>query len=239
MHISDYGGAPNGSDTAPAWNVALEQMINDPSKELVFDKGVYEFHTSITRLIDDGGIMLRGRGSWNTFLRRNFSQDPAENFIEIQGRGSGVEHLAIVTAPGTTGGRGLYMFCDNSTLPGGKHAIRDVRISGTLVDGVHQGTFNVPFFARGDARTISPIGMRQIFIENLTVFDGQAWLAQFWGCLSCEWFGGGAWQAGGTAKGIAIGGTLPGVTTFKNRIDADIWWTNSSVAAGQMRGHGP
>ncbi len=233
LDIADFGGWPDGSDTTPAWNAALAAAQTGPDRTIRFGQGSYFFDDFPDPITADG-ITITGIGQWTTHLVRTFSTAPFENFIELQGRGSLISRLEIATAPGTTGGRGLAIIATNFTAPGGKHKIEDVRISGVLVDGVHQGTWAVPLFLRGDQRTINPAGMRVVHLSNVAVFDGTMWAAVLWGCISCNWFGGGAWQGSGTTQGIAVGGA----GGQKNRIDADIDWRASVIWFGQMRGPG-
>ena len=221
MHISMYGGFPDGSDTTPAWNAALG------NEKIEFGSGRYAFLTPPDK-IDKDGVTIIGTGQWTTHLTRAYlpvnSFDP---FIRLEGRGSRLQGFEITTLPGTTNGFGLSIYADNSR-PGGKHHIEHLRIAGQD----HLGTWKVALHMNGEDRTINPVGMRSVHLNDVVVFDSTAWLATFRGCLSCEWYGGGAYQGGGTTNGINVA-----ATSQKTRIDADIDWASSSVV-GSMRGPG-
>lgn len=235
LDISACGGQPNGSDTTPAWNTCLAAAQSSTTDRTIrFGAGSYLFLTPPNPITADG-ITVTGLSPWVTQLVRAYAPSAlTDPFITLLGRGSEISKLEIAAGEGTTGGYGLYIFTDNNSPPGGKHYLQHLRIAGVN----HAGTWRVSLFMRGDGRTINPIGMRGVKMYNIEVFDATLWLVECWGCLVWDWYGGTATQGGGTAKGIAIGGTLPGVAAFKNRVDADVDWVSSSVAAGQMRGPG-
>lgn len=232
--IASFGGLPDGSDTTPAWNSAIASAQVGPDRTVTFGQGVYSFHTR-PNAITQNGVTVCGTGPWTTSLKRTYSPVVVtEPFIELQGRGSEICKLEILTAVGTVNGYGLFLFTDNSTLPGGKHQLRFLRISGEVINGVHDGRWRVALYLKGDTRTVKPIGLREVNIYQIEIFDSTQWLTTWWGTVSSSWFGGSAVQGGGVAKGIAVGGT----NSTLNRIDANVDWLTSSVAAGSMRGPG-
>jgi hypothetical protein len=229
--IACYGGLPDGSDTTPAWNAALASGVSG----VAFSAGRYTFLTPPNPITRDG-VQVVGCSPWTTHLSRAYTPPTlSEPFLHVEGRGSRIENLCIEAALGTSGGYGLRFLATNATLPGGKHHVRHVRISGQLgADGLHHATWRVPLHIQGDQRTIAPIGIRGVKLYDVEVFDGEQWLAVFWGAIVCVWYGGSAAQGGGKAKGIAVGGAM----AQKNRIDADIDWLSSSIVPGTMRGPG-
>lgn len=229
--IESCEGGADGRDNVAAWNECLaEAQASNDDREIRFGAGTYQFNSAPDPITVDG-ITIVGTGPWTTHLRRTFNQGNTDSFIELQGRGSRLQGFEITAARGTSGGYGLYIITDNSKPASGKHQIEHLRISGDLINQVHYGTWRVALIIRGDARTVNPIGTRDGTLYNVEVFDSTLWLAEFWGAISWAWYGGGAWQGGGTTNGIAIGGA----NAQKNHIDADIDWASSSVAPGSRR----
>lgn len=228
---------PGDSDTTPAFNAAVAAAATSTTdRTITFLPCTYQFLTAPAPIIADGGITFEGTSSWSTVLKRMFSQGPGDPFLELQGRGHIVRNLAIETAPGTSGGIGLYFYTDNDTPPGGKSRVEFVRIAGTNVDvdGVptHEGTWNTSLYARGDGRTVQPIGIRLLDMRFVELFDATRTPMEWWGCISASWYGGGAYTGGGTTQTVYVGGT----NSQKNRIDADIDWSVASLVG--MRGPG-
>lgn len=235
--LSQYGGACDGSDTTPAFNAAVAAaMASTIDRTITALPCKYEFFTAPSKIVADGGITIEGTSPWSTIFERMFSQGPSDPFIELQGRGHIVRQLAIETAPGTSGGIGLYFYADNTTPPGGKSRVEQVRIAGTNVDvnGVpmHEGTWTVDLWAYGSLRTTQPEGIRVLDMRFVELFDATRTPMEWWGCLACSWYGGGAYQGGGTTQAVIVGGPLG----QKNRIDADIDMSVASLVG--MRGPG-
>lgn len=234
LHISEFGGYPDGSDTTLAWHDALIALQTSSEYRLKLSKGTYAFDSKPDDINSETGVVIEGVSDWATTLQRTYT--PAvidEPFIRILGRGSKLARLEVQAKQGTTNGFGVQIFADNSTFPGGKCRLEDIRITGEEINNVHSATWRVALHVNGEGRTVNPILVRVPFLSNVHLFDATAWLATFRGVVDLEWHGGGAWQGGGTAKGINVAST-----SSKCRIDADIDWVSSAIAAGTMRGPG-
>jgi hypothetical protein len=227
--LEDHGGAPDDRDNAPAWNAALASGASG----IEVGVGRYAFHTRPDAVAFDG-LRLLGQSPWTSHLTRAYSTTGSlEPFIEIQHRGSSLEHLHIEALAGTQGGIGLYMPSSNTQGPGGKHLMSHVRLSGQIDDkGLHHGTFRQTLRLDGAERTIDPIGIRGVQLDAVEIFDAEQWLMVWWGTIACEWYGGSAVPGGGTAKGIAVGGR----NCQNNVISANVDYASSSIAAGTIRG---
>lgn len=227
--LEDHGGAPDDRDNAPAWDAALASGASG----IAVGNGRYLFHSRPSPITVDG-IRLVGDSPWTSHLTRTYSTPGTlEPFIEVQRRGSSLEHLHIETLTGTKGGIGLYMPASNALGPGGKHLISHVRLSGEIDEkGLHHGTWRQTMRVDGAERTIDPIGIRGVQMDAVEIFDAEQWLLVWWGAIVCEWYGGSAVQGGGIAKGIAVGGK----NCQNNVISANYDHASSSIAAGTMRG---
>jgi hypothetical protein len=94
-----------------------------------------------------------------------------------------------------------------------------------------EGTYTLPLFLDGLNRTVAPIGLRTVRLDNVTVFNGTWWAVEWWNCVSCEWFGGGVYQGFGTTQAIVVGGPQ----SQNNYINAHIDWPASYVWPGSFR----
>lgn len=222
MHISDFNGYPDGTDTTPALNAAVSAAIATDDKTIYFSAGQYSFQTIPNAF--PSLIRLVGQGLSATVFRRAYS---GGKFLTLTGNGCGVKDLTLYANSGTSGGYGIHMIASDTLGAGGNHQIENVWITG-------KGTWAIPLFLDGINKLQAPAGLRTVHLTNVSVFNATLWAAEFWNCVSCEWFGGGAYQGFGTTQALAVGGALG----TKNRIDANIDWAASTVWAGQMRGPG-
>jgi len=65
----------------------------------------------------------------------------------------------------------------------------------------------------------------------VSVFNATWQAMTWWGCVSCEWFGGGAYQGFGTTQAIVIGGN----NAYKDYVSANVDWASSTGYSGVMR----
>lgn len=224
MKISDFGGLPDGSDTTPALNAALVAAASGSDNTITFDVGDYDFVTPPDAIY--GPVRIVGRGQMATVLRRKYqgSQstscgygglpvDKTCDFIVIRYKGVFLENLTILADIGTRGGTGLHIVADAST-PGGYHVIRNVWITGGasprsgIPDG--NGLYLIPLLAEAANRGSGfPLpGLRVVFFENVTVWNGTWWAVDLFNCVACEWFGGGVYQGNGTTQSVVVTGTV-------------------------------
>jgi len=225
LEIADYGGYPDGSDTTPALNAALVDACGGSDRTVHFLAGEYAFLTPPAPLCS--AIRLVGEGDYATKLTRGYS---SADFLVGYGLGIYVRDLAIWTADGTSGGIGLHLIASDATGPGGKHVIENVRVLGGTAE-LPLGTFARGIYLDGLARSLDPIGIRAVSMRNVLLWSATEWTAVWWNCISCEWYGGGAYQGIGTTQGIAVGGPLG----TKSWIEADIDWAHSTVWSGALR----
>jgi hypothetical protein len=219
VHISDLGGQPDGSDTTPALAAALAASgSNSTPRRIHFGTGTYSFLTPPPVIAN--GMSLIGEGHSHTILERNY----CGNFLTVRQQGSRVQDLTLFAGAGTSGGCGLRMVSDD-TDAGGNHVLDSVWITGP-------GTWTLPLYLDGSARTIAPLGIRDCQLSNVMVFRSTWWLMQWWNAVGCVWYGGGAFPGGVTSGyGIAVGGPQ----STLNLIDAIIDPAISVIWSGALR----
>lgn len=219
IHISAFGGFPDGSDTTPALNRALVASCSGAERFIKFDAGEYSFYSQPDPI--GCGISLKGQGEWITWLIRWYNEG---EFLTFYGPyGGGARDLAVFAGRGTYGGVAVHVRADETTATGNQ-VFRDIVISG-------YGTWTLPLFLDGWQRTTAPAGVRTVMLNNVKVFNATWWAVEWWGAIGCEWFGGGAWQGYGTTQAVAVGGPM----STGNRIDAMIDWGASVIWEGVMR----
>lgn len=213
-----FSGVCDGvTDDTPALNADIAVALGGPDKIIEFPGRQCAFLSQPMPI--SGSVSLIGQSKSSTVLIRKFNG----NLLTVHGQGTRIENLTLYADAGTTGGIGIYMESSESLGAGGNHVIRSVWITG-------KGTWAIPLFAMGQFKTVAPIGIRTITLQDVSVFNATSWAAELWNCIGCEWFGGGAYQGFGTTQAIAIGGG-----SVKNRVDANIDWAASTVWSGAMR----
>jgi hypothetical protein len=218
--LTAFGGACDGvTDNTPALNAAnaaalasaTDKTVNIPAGNCLF--------ASQPNLITNG-VSLIGQGKGTTVLIRGYSG----NFLRLLGNGVRIENLSLHAGAGTSGGIGIEMVASNTLGAGGNHVLRHIWI--TSGSGA---TWAIPLGAWGDGRTIAPIGIRTIYMQDVTVFNATFQAMTWWHCHGCEWYGGGAYQGSGTTQQIVVG---PGTN---NRIDANYDKAAAIIYTGTMR----
>jgi hypothetical protein len=220
LDMTAFGGQCDGlTDNTPALNAAIAAAQGAVADKVIrLPAGQCLFKSQPAALAD--GVALIGQGKTATVLQRAYNG----NFLRITGEGVRVENLTIWANAGTTGGIGIEMLASDALGPGGNHVIRSVWISG-------EGKWTIPLGAWGHERNAAPAGIRAVMLQDVSVFNATWQAMTFWGCVSCEWFGGGAYQGFGTTQAIVIGGRH----AYRNRVDANIDWPASTVYPGVMR----
>jgi hypothetical protein len=219
MNIETYGGLPDGSNTTPALNAAVQAAITGADKSVHFNAGAYSFLTTPATI--PGLVRISGEGKSSTTLHRNYQ---GGEFLLATGNGFGLRDLTLWAEAGTSGGVALHLLASNTVGAGGNHEIENVWITG-------QGTWMLPLLLDGIERTVAPAGLRTVSLKNVSLFNATWWGAEFWNCVGCEWFGGGCYQGFGTTQAIVVGGAL----STKNYINADIDYAASTIWAGSLR----
>lgn len=215
----NVGPCDGVTNLTPAWNAAVDTLkASLTDKTITFSAGQCLFNSQPVPLED--GVSVVGQGKSATLLIRNYSG----TFITVYGQGTHIRDLTVYAAAGTSGGVGLHAVSSNLIGPGGNHVFSHLWITGN-------GTYSYTLYLEGWQRTIAPIGMRTVFMLDVTLFNATSWAAQWWGCVGCEWFGGGVYQGFGTTQAIAVGGPM----SEKNYINAHIDWAVSTVYPESMR----
>jgi hypothetical protein len=236
LEIGAFGGRPDGSNTTPAWNAAIAAAVAGSDKTIHFPAGDYTFSTPPGPL--SGSVRIVGEGQMNTVLHRAYQGNPSTDcglggmpasaacdFIVIRGKGSSLRDLTILADSRTAGGTGLHIVADAADA-GGYHDIRNVWITGGasprtgLSDA--SGTYLIPLFLDGTQRPSGPLeGLRVVYLDNVTVWQGTWWAVDWWNCVACEWIGGGVYQGGGTTQNVSVGGPI----SQRNYLNANIQGT--------------
>lgn len=219
VNAAQFAGACDGvTDDTPALNAQIAALQNSNDKEIRFPASQCAFYSQPDAL--DRSVSLIGQSKSATVLVRKYSG----TFLTIYGQGSRIENLTIFADTGTTGGYGITMLSDETHGSGGNHVIEHVWITG-------YGTWGIPLFGDGSGRISSPLGLRDVSINDLSVFNATFWAAECWDCVAFEWFGGGAYQGYGTTQSLAVGGA----NSAKNYINANIDYAASTFWSGAMR----
>lgn len=218
VDFSEFGGACDGvADDTLAWNAAMAAIAKPASDRLL------RLPAGHCRLCEPDPIPASagviGQGHSATKLRRTCW---SPRFIEMQGQGGRLEYLNLWTDAGVNGGTALYAESTNAQR-GGYQIVKHVEITG---DGVWGWTVDF-----NSTRTIPPLGIRQPYLSDVSVFNGTDRLFNCWNCIGMVWRDGGAFQGAGTARGIVIGGP----DAAANRVDAIVDWGASIIYPEAMR----
>jgi hypothetical protein len=225
LEITAYGARPDGSDTTPALNAAVTAALAGPDRTIHVPAGQWTFTTPPATIAGgvSSGVQLVGEGKSNTILTRAYS---GGEFLLITGNGSVIRDLSIWAGAGTSGGVAIHLLASDAVGAGGNHRIENVWItSGT------GGTWLLPLYLDGANRTLAPVGIRTVRLDNVAVFNATWWAMEWWNAIACEWIGGGAYQGQGTTQAIAVGGPLG----QKGLVIADIDQAASTIWAGALR----
>lgn len=218
--FAEFGGRCDGvTDDRPAWDAAMAAIARPAhDRVLSMPAGGCMFYSPPAPIPESASVL--GQGLNATVLRRAYSRGL---FIVLQGLGSRLHDVALLAEPGTYGGTALYAESTDAAI-GGAYNVRNVWIAGP-------GMWSAPVQFDGSARTVPPLGVRDVVFENVYVFNASWWLASCWSCVAFEWRGGGAFQGAGPVKGIAIGGPNSAV----NRIDIIYDAASSAIWPGVLR----
>lgn len=216
-----FGAVCDGiTDDSQAWNAAM-LAIARPSADRVLNlpAGACVMKSPPSPVPESASVV--GQGLNTSILVRAYNGGGP--FIWLRGQGGRLHSLSLYAAAGTSQGTGLYAESTDAE-PGGGYSIADVWVTGA-------GTWSAPINFDGSPRTMAPLGIRDISMRNVAVFNATWHLMQCWSCIGLDWFGGGAYQGSGTRSGIVVAGP----NAAANRVDAVIDWPASTIGPGAMR----
>lgn len=219
--FAEFGGACDGiTDDRPAWDAAMAAIARPATDRVLhLPAGACVMRSPPASVPESASVV--GQGLNTSILVRAYQGGGP--FIRLRGQGGRLHSVSLYAAAGTSQGTGLYATSTDAE-PGGGYSIQDVWITGA-------GTWSAAVNFDGSARTVPPLGIRDIAMRNVAVFNATWHLMQCWSCVGLDWFGGGAYQGAGTRTGIVIGG--PGAAA--SRVDAVIDWQASVVWPGALR----
>lgn len=204
VSIADFGGQPGGSDTTPAFNAALAATTDG---RVTFGPGQYFFLSAPDPI--PANVTVEGAGMMLTCLVRTFQ---GGTFLHFAGAGQTVRRLCLWAADGTHGGTAVAVVAqDSEARPTGYQVFEDLLVTGG-------GTWEIPLLLDGSRKLIAPIGVRLVMLRNVRLLNATRSAAEWINCIACEWYGGGAWQGGGSTQAVRVGGPV----SQKNRILADV-----------------
>jgi len=205
------------TDDTQAWNEAIAEARSGRYKQVELPAGRCIFKSAPAPI--EKGVSVKGQGKSSTILESQFSG----TFIRVLDNGSTLEDFTIWAGENVAGGIGLSLSAANGAS--GNHVLKHLWITSG-----YGSTWSVPLHVDGSMQKTAPVGIRTVTLHDVSVFNGVSWAAVFWNCVSCEWFGGGAYQGKGRTQAIAVGGG-----SVNMRIDATIDWPASTVWSGAMR----
>jgi hypothetical protein len=192
-----------GTDTTDLTSYIQAAVDAAAGRTLYFPKGIYYISTA-------GGVGIAsavrivGDGIFNTSIYRNFSPSGdsvgALNIEELAD-GSSIEDMGIYGVSGTSGGTLVSILATASETPSGC-SLKNLWLSTTGSD-----TQKYSLYIDGSLKTGSPIGIRDMTLLNVTAFGGATGSAFIKSVQQFGWFGGGIFQAGGTAGTLFVTGT--------------------------------
>ena len=202
LELAAFGAIPNAGDATPGWNAAMAAARAGPDRTVRLQAGQYYFFTPSDPIPRD--VTVEGQGMLATTLMPRYALGKWDAFIRLWEVGSTLRRLTIWAGPDHHGtGIGLSLAAwEGAGMPQGYHVVEDVTITGPS-----DGLWNVSLLAIGDQKISAPIGIRLLSLRNVRVYGGASYAAALWGCVSCEWFGGGAWQGLGANGRVYVGGT--------------------------------
>jgi len=180
--------------------IAQANATNEKIIELPASNKPCVFNSQPTPITD--GLSLVGQGKSNTTLQ--FNQNNL-TFIRLREQGSTIANLSLTPGPNNSGSIGIGVQCDNGPSGCGNHVIEHIWVS-----SIYGSTWGVPINVDGN-RTVAPLGARTLFFNDVSVFNGEYWSVVLHNCISCEWFGGGAYRGAGTTDAVYVGGTSTNV----------------------------
>lgn len=170
-------------------------------KTLYVPKGKYSIQSA-------GGVVLTGRvkivgdGIQSTFICRDFS--PASDSIGALNLGTNnasiVEDIQFVSKTGTTGGCLLSIVSSASVASSFMH-LRNLDLTFDAVN-----TYKYALYIDGTAKTVAPVGARDITLNSVVVFGGTSGAAFLNGAVNLNWTGGGTFAGGSTSAAVEVTG---------------------------------
>lgn len=185
------------TDDTAAWADAVAQASTGPDKVIELQVGTCVFKSQPAALVRGASVHGMGKG-WSGF-RCDFSN---QSCIRVCDQSSVLQGFYIHAGAGAANGIGLDIRnCGGRAA--GNHVVRNVWI--TSLGG---GTWWAPLYVAGTG-SITPPGVRALYLEDVTLFNNTGPAAVFWTCHACEWRGGGAYAGAGNATyngTISVGG---------------------------------
>lgn len=194
-------------DNTTAFNAFLAAAVTAGEKTVSLKAETISFDSKPTI---PAGIRIIGHSSSETVLVRNYSGD----FIEFgAGFNGGMARLALFAAAGTTGGVGLLLKATASTSCD-YASFEDLVITGA-------GSYDYPLKVDGSLRT-SPQGIRDLEFRNINLFAGTIAALYIINGVGINFFGLGAYPAGGTSGNVYIGGGSNTVNLYGANVQGEL-----------------
>jgi hypothetical protein len=213
--LQDFGGAADGStDNTPALNAALTAIAAGtvPTRTIFFPRGAYYFNSRPNDITTS--VQLVGENKGATVLYRNFNgatnADGLFNF-RAGGGSSRVENMGITGASGTTGGCLISLVASSTSAPDFSHFQ-------TLYLTSAGNTHAYTIYMDGTARTGAPIGVRDTFWADCSIFGGTLGSIYHAGCVATHFSECDTFPAGGVSGKLVCTGT-PSVYSYYLRYD--------------------
>ena len=203
VSVKDFGAVGDGStDNTPAFNALLAAAAASSLTSLTvyFPSGTYYFNSQP----NDISVKLKivGDGVGATLLYRNFNgltdADGLFNFT-AGANGSSVDNLGIISATGTSGGCLISLVATASGAPD------FCRFSNLYLTSNNSDNWKI--YIDGTLRTSSPIGVRDTFITNCSIFGGATGGIYAKDAVALHISDTDTFPAGGTSGKITIAGS--------------------------------
>lgn len=233
-YIEYFGGGIGVADNTPALNAAIAAGVS-----VRFRAGAaYNFTTAPNCISKTFRILGSPFTDQLTQLNRNYNEaDPTRGLLCWTTGEMTVANVIIVNSATTTGGAGVSYVC--ATMGGCSGHLFNVRITSASNVNSWQHTLYVD----GSIST-SPIGIRTLYLNNVTVFGALTRAAYIRSVVHFNWNSGSINQAGGSDGSLELTGTA-GAPSSENSINLDYVsgnilfdrFSNSIVKAAEVGGN--
>lgn len=216
VHIKDFGGLPDGSDTTAAFNLAVAATVGSVTTIIKFGRGVYRFTTKPNDITTP--VKIVGDGMNTTYLIRDYNGGSATvGLFNFRAGGStdptsiSVENCSLLSESGRSGGC-LVSIVQPSTGDGTDWS----RFSAVRFSTNGTSTHDYGLYIDGSART-SPLGLRSTWVQDCIFFGGLLGSAYVKSVVNFNWSNSPTYSAGGASGKIVLTGTS-GVNSYNVNI---------------------
>jgi hypothetical protein len=225
VSIADFGATGSSAqDAATEWQAAITASAG---RMLWYPKGTYKSSVALTNA---SAVTHRGEGIFNTACYRNFSPSGDSEGLFNVGEladGTAFEDMSIFASASTSGGCLISILASASETPSGC-SMKNLWLS------IESGSdlYKYAIYVDGSLKTGSPVGVRDMNWTNVSAFGGVSGAVFLKSVVQFGWYGGGAFQSGGTSGKIEITGTA---SVPSNYVDISLPNANDGLSLDRLQ----